>query len=310
MKVFAFILIVVALAGADAGRRDKRTFGSIFQFFGFKLVPLTESEMKGTFSEKYQYPAQTPRNPKFMRLQTVMPEMMLENLMKTASIESVSASSRMIFPSSSEMPIIFSEPSTMTTTEKPTTVDMPSVPMRIVVPDMFTIFKDDPSTENPAMESIKSSAEPVTESMEPSTTQAPSTTTETIPTETTEITSNNLMQRFTSVNELNQPFEMSAFETLKPSVNLASLPLSSAPVQSFESPPEFETNDNFEFYRSNDVTSSFYSPDAFFSLGLFPQNLMPPQPFQIRSAEKRANGFSSATMNMNGQKFNYQTIHN
>lgn len=296
MKVFGLILLVAVAVGIDAGRRDKRTFGSIFQFFGFKLVPLTESEMRKVTSEKLQYPEPLLRNAKLTRLRTVMP--------KVEIIESTSVMPATTRATSSEAP--FSRtPSTAvstTTTETPTTA---AEPLRIILPDMITMFADfkQETSKQPAMEtSTQTSTEAVTEIL--STVQSSST--QAAPTESTEAVSNEITQEFTLQNEPNSPFS-AAVETFGPTGNIASLPLSLAPTHSFESPPVYQPNNNFEFFRSNDISSSFHSPDAFHSLGLFPQNLMPPRPFALQSTGNAASRFA---MSMDGQKFNYQTQHN
>lgn len=337
MKVFGLILVLAVLASGE--RRDKRTLGTIFQFFGFRLVPLTESEMKGSFSEKYQFPAQTARNPKFMRIQTVMP--IIEKLVESASASPTTQ--RLMFSTSSETPTTSRAISSTTTTQIPTTsTAIPTTnariisPLRIILPDFTPTFPDfslPTSSESPTQLFIKTSSESVTENMKMiSTTQAPLTVTEatissvasslpsvassSLPSSseilsTTETISNEINNQFSTSNEINQLFS-SPFETFQTSGNFASLPLSSSPVQSFESPPEFRANHDFEFYQSNDVSNSFFNPNSFNTFGIFPKNLMPPRPFALPSTNNDANRLSSssASMNMNGQKFNYLTFHN
>lgn len=297
MRVFGLILLVAVVIGADAGRRDKRTFGSIFQFFGFKLVPLTESEIRKVTSEKLQYPEPLIRNGKLMRLRTVMPK--VEEIIEATS--EMPATTR---TTSTEAPLTRTSSTTVstTTTETPT---IAAEPLRIILPDMITMFEDfkQETSKQPAMKTFtQTSTEAATEI--PSTVQSSST--QTLPTESTGTVSNEIAQEFTLQNEPNSPFS-AAVETFGPTGNIASLPLSLAPTHSFESPPVYQMNNNFEFFRSNDISSSFHSPDAFHSLGLFPQNLMPPRPFALQSSGNAASRFA---MNMDGQKFNYQTQHN
>lgn len=75
-----------------------------------------------------------------------------------------------------------------------------------------------------------------------------------------------------------------------------------------------QDSSNFEQFRSNDVTSSFFGRQAMQpNFGLFPQYFMPPRPFSYPQQEQQIdpNNFSSssASMNLNGQFFNYLTYH-
>lgn len=278
-NIFGLTLTVILCGNlSDAERREKRTLGTIFQFFGFKIVPLTESDKGGATAEKYQFPAQTQRNPKFIRIQTVMP---FVEMIETSTVAAQQPSSTT------------SSPLTTTTAEASTTsepteapIEMTSksfeenAPLRIILPDTMLSSSEVPS----------------------------STSTEAF-SEATEVSSTTVMNEMETTKQApSEPLD----EMQKLDADLLSIPLSLAPFQSFESlaPKRNRENENFELFKSNDVTSSFFGKP---SVGIFPQFLMPPRPFALPATQNAASRFStsrsSMNMNMNGQQFNYLTFH-
>jgi hypothetical protein len=254
-KKFAFILLLTFLTLSEGRKREKRTVGTILQYFGFKLVPLTESDRKGPPAEKYVYPEHTPRNPKFMRIQTMMP---LIEVFDDASVENETTSTTTTKKPTAKIEVITTNETTATST-----TPQKNTPLMIILPDSMMLA----STE------ILSSTTPET-----STTQASieKSETEIIPQDSSTELSNNIQL----------------------------LPLQSPPVPlSARITP---MNRNFEFFRSNDVTSAFFGDQNF---GFFPNILMKPRAFEVPSNINRLSS-SSTSMNMNGQQFNYLTYHN
>lgn len=162
--IFCAILLVVLCVSSDAAKREKRTLGRLLQYFGYKIVPVTGSERQGPQAERYQFPAETARNPKFNRIQTVMPFIAtLDTLPTTTQVPSTIMTTTEV-PTTTEAPTTTTERSTTTTekstttteattttaatttsseattTNAPTTKVMRSAPLRIVLPDDVEVF--------------------------------------------------------------------------------------------------------------------------------------------------------------------------
>lgn len=273
-EIYVFILIVALCASCDGKRRDKRTLGSILNFFGFQIVPLNAGLRKLPENEKYEFPAQNQRNPKFNRIQTIMPFEISEAT--SPPTETTSATTAQM--TSSEAPMI--ESSSF----------MNTAPLRII---MF-----DPSSEmtpsalpEAASESLKlvstTEAVPFEVSSEMPAPASPS------------------LEPLTN-EELPSPATTSSTDQ--------SMPMEKVPADEDIDTRFNQDSGNFEQFRSNDVTNSFFARQSMQpTFGLYPQYLMPPRPFaqSQQQIQHDPNSFSSssATMNMNGQYFNYLTYH-
>lgn len=325
MKVAVILVFILSLCHlSEAGRREKRTIGTILQYFGFKLVPLRESEVREPQVEKYQFPPQTPRNPKFMRIQTVMPFYETSETSLVAS--SVSSTTTFMTPTSSEIPQTTIETTTETSSDSPSSIAtllpfMKSASLRIFMQDIV-----EASTTNPVTEISSASQETLTFTEQTTVKHEPlriimqdidETPQASTPTQFTELSSQSVE---TEDEAENIPVELttkttpseSIEETSQPSDNFASLPLSSPAVmsQNYQQKPSGADNGGkYEFFRSNDVSNQFVFDEQAF--GSFPHFSMPPRPFSHPAAQMSQNHFStsSASMNMNGQNYNYLTYH-
>jgi hypothetical protein len=123
--IFALVLICALVASSDGNKRQKRTLGTILQFFGYRIVPLRGN---GNSVEKIQNPPPTVN-----RIQTVIP---------TEAAPSMAPETTS--PPSTESPA-------MTTTMLPSTTAAPateqSVNMRIIVMDPTTSSPDSGMSE-------------------------------------------------------------------------------------------------------------------------------------------------------------------
>lgn len=200
-KIFQFILVVALCALVDAKRRDKRTLGTIFQWFGYKLVPLSNGDKP---SDNYVYPAETKRNPKFNRIRTVMPQFeVIEEVEVTTEmpqatnripkrLNELKSTPAPISSTFSQIPWMFSEPPKIFT-EPPLIFKEPlsaskeplprinQKPLKISEPMM--IFKE--------LLMVPSVAPPTFSEPPSTTSESPTTTTEVLTT-TTEISSTTL----------------------------------------------------------------------------------------------------------------------
>lgn len=144
---FLFIAFFCNESHCSAKRREKRTLGTILQFFGYRIVPISpQNQVKEPEAGNLQ-PSQI--NP--MRIQTVMP---------TERVETTS-----IFPEAPTTSVVetFTPPSASTDSQFvpnfiPIKADMP---LRIIVNDMNSA-----STETPAVSEIMSAVSETTPAMQ------------------------------------------------------------------------------------------------------------------------------------------------
>lgn len=164
------IFVLIALVGlCDASSRQKRTLGTILNFFGYKLVPLHGSAGREALAdapvEKYEYPPETPRNPKFMRIQTVMPFRVVEPTPKpTFDFDVRQASTtedqpeppifKMIVKETPQAALEDVQPTEASTTEaampsteatmRPMEASSTSAPLKIILEDMIASTSEQP----------------------------------------------------------------------------------------------------------------------------------------------------------------------
>lgn len=184
-----FLLIVVFIGLSEAKSRPKRTLGTILNFFGYKLVPVhggqgsTES-LADIPAEKYEYQPETPRNPKFMRIQTVMPFRVVEVTSKPSFAfdvrQGVMTEEQTEPPTTSEVPmentsatLVDAPASEASPTQaprpqtdapmaqnEPTMMPMeaatPTAPLKIILEDMETPTSQQPQPAAPEMEQMSS----------------------------------------------------------------------------------------------------------------------------------------------------------
>lgn len=339
-EIFALVLIASMCASSNGNKREKRTLGSILQFFGLKLVPLQENVNKLPEPEKFklfqeQYAAhesQTQRTPRLNRIQTVMPFVEFGENISNENAESVTMTE--VTDQTSEALPTTTESSFMIMTSGQVS-DEPEMtndgsPLRIVL-------EDSPSTEpSPSAEVSGDSAqeEPTTEINELDT-STPAFTEETSNTQKADIqeeTSTETSVETASENPSQNPSEVRFdFPTEVPQFR----PLPNYIDQN-------QLNNNFDFYRSNDVSNRFFNQQDFArTFGVHPQQLSPPRTFtrpafiqhpfyqhqprfdnpqylqpniyypQYQQQNQRANSRqSSSSMNINGKEhFNYLTYH-
>lgn len=285
--VVTFVLIVACVSRGDGKRRQKRTLGTLLQFFGYRLVPL--NEQPSMQSDKLRSPsmAQNQRMPKRNRIQTVMPY--IEMIEMTTQVSETMISPSVVPSAMTEMP------STGDAAEA-TTVNVSSQPLRIILEDtthqpLRTIFED--------------------ESSDP--------TESTIAMSTTETT---LKEKNLRKDSPSSVMSARLEEEATPLPDIASLPLGTSNQQSLEPQPPYsdskyiksfvkidananqdnsvvsdtETNqdnidsvvvhpnsgqyDNYvEILRSDDVSSAYFDQQSFPVYGNFPSWSNPPQQF-------------------------------
>lgn len=277
MKVFKLFLLVILLslnAPTNSARREKRTLGTILQFFGYKLVPIQRGPAKETYTE-------TGRNPKYLRINTVIPSTATSTTSTTVTTQKQSSteSDDENFSTTTEMistTSVFPEDHLTTIFEEIVTE----------VASMRIISTDPPIT------TTENSSKLMNESNH--TTEASSTTeTETSPTETetsSQGPSNILPTKISFLNTNSNGHESTKF------------------------PPKFETfsrNPNFELFRSDDLTNYYFGHRGTEAPFYFPIRDFP-RPFTAPLRQQKFKRFSSssASINLNGNQFNYQTLHN
>ncbi|CRK86839.1 CLUMA_CG000667, isoform A [Clunio marinus] len=328
-RIFFLILITLSLCAlSGASKREKRTIGTILNFFGFKIVPLNEGEKSRGQTEKYQNSEAATKKPKALRLETVMPFLKgmninansVENVDKVQDlttklpikIDEISTSMNEKITSTTEtpkkmkeetftvsvLPKIYSDP-TAISREAPVAVSRQIVPMRIVVPDdMMMMKKDEKKNLIPTTtESFFKNFELISPNNE------------------------NKNENYESENQNELPKEGipcdHSYDEFKIDVRdsdtkISSLPLSNFPDQSYEhnSDDQLKDNDVFEFFRSNDETNKFFGDQSSFTI--YPPYFMtersyePPHPPPELDSRVSA---SSTSMYMNGRAYNYVTLH-
>lgn len=73
MKILNFIIILfiaIFITTVSAKKREKRTLNSLLRYFGYRVIPLSETE---NISEKHEIPSEKNLNPRFLRLRTILP---------------------------------------------------------------------------------------------------------------------------------------------------------------------------------------------------------------------------------------------
>lgn len=333
-----FVVIVLSVGLSDAKSRQKRTLGTILNFFGYKLVPLHGSGSKEALAdipvEKYEYPPETPRNPKFMRIQTVMPFRVVEPTPRPTfefDVRQQAATTE----EQPEPPMMFDEPKETTsaaledvqpseaaTTEapmpqteatmRPMETSSPSAPLKIVLEDMVASTSEQPQPAAPEMEQM-----PATEAnmVEPQTDNS--------------IIQQELPMRFKPNEEPNGNNFVQNSQFQPQDVNSLS-----HDHQFHQFPPQFpsfnQPNPNFEIFKSQDLSDSFIGQPNHFGSSFQPQfvqqpHFIAPQPFtnfhdqsafpsnvySQFSPVKGGNRFSTSrtAMNMNGRAYDYMTHH-
>lgn len=292
IKFLTVVVIIIAFATCgESRRREKRTLGTILQFFGYRLVPIMDNmeqpniAMSSAMSEKLRSSSmnENQRIPIINRIQTVMP--FFEFFQTTTQ-----ASARV-----NEMTTATREASIATTSNEPTTeattVKVSSALLRIIMEEISS----DPTEATTAL---------------PSTTSVP-------PSSTTEKTTSN-MERLPIGNSSERSARL---EESTPLPNIASLPLDSSNTPKFErqmlDPPPVrsfvrvdaeanqrrinainsETNQinsnslasdqiaeqnrkNVEILKSDDVSNSFFDQPTFPVYESFPPYIQA-QPFSL-----------------------------
>lgn len=340
-EIFALVLIAAVCASSDGQKREKRTLGSIFQFFGFKLVPLNENVNKLPSPEKYEFLAQTSqteRTPKRLnRIQTVMPAVVSEenSSSEDATTQSV-ATTEAILEASSESPLA-TESSSMTgdqASDEPAMTLNDGEPLRIVL-------EDSPSTESsPSKASDSDSPSKMEEASEESTTEMNQSDSSTAATAEDNLNAN--IQEEASTEATLDTSSESPPET--PSEVRFDYPTDVPPFKPLPNYIDQNQLNNFELYRSNDVTNRFFNHQDFpRTFEVHPQQILPrpftrpeiiqhpfyqqpqfqhprylhpnvnyPQ-YQQQYHPQRTNSrhsTSSTAMNINGKEhFNYLTYH-
>lgn len=213
---------------SEANHREKRTLGTLLNFFGFRLVPLRSNDIR---PERFSFPAQTPPNPKVnMRMKTVMP---------------------------STTPPPTTMPPPTTTTPAPTTPPPPPPPpsMAPSMPpmDMSRILNEmilAGATGSPA----PAMGAQTSQFMELSTTERAFSEQFERTGQFTEEDLARLRASFSNEQQSQQLVEQSS----QPSFDQSS-------QQSFEfrSTPETRDSGEFEFVRSNDQTNSYFGQQTF-----------------------------------------------
>ena len=303
------------MGSCEGKTRQKRTLGTVLQFFGYKLVPIAPpaiNEQTEPFAEKLKSPEEFQRNPKFMRLQTVMP---FEEISETtmATMETPFKSNKFGSPVRRQTPAPMAETSTteapieeflitateselLTANEASTT----NLPLRIILEDQKSFNEPPPMLS----ETSQQPPQPLKEEN-----QIADTTTESF-------LINAEVSSTESSDEQDEPNQHQNFETplnLRPD-DVNSLSFDSR-LNSYD--PHFSSfdlpNKNFEIIRSNDVSHQYFGHQAFPSFGRFPQqHFTQPQPFSAHQESPQfSNHYSTSrtAMNLNGQQFDYLTYH-
>lgn len=227
VKFLTTVLIIVACATlANSKRRQKRTLGTILQFFGYRIVPIMENKEQQSLSisERIRSPIMNrnqripTRIPEINRIQTVMP--FVEIIETTTQVSKMTTSS-------SKMPV---EPTSTEAPTEGTTVNVSSGPLRIIMEEMSS----DPTEASSVM-----------------------------PSSTTENNSNEklrLVNSSATSGRLEDSTMSARLELSTPLPNIAALPLDSSNVKSFER-PQLDSLNVQSFQRQTLDSSNVESPE-------------------------------------------------
>jgi hypothetical protein len=353
-NTLSVILIVSFCVAGNSLKRERRTVGTLLQFFGLKLVPLTESDKANAEKQsmQLQYPGQANRNPKLIKLSTVMPSTRAE--FETLDLEDSSLESEKM--SSKFAPLTSSEG----TTQMPTTTTQQSSPFMIVLPNIPT-SSEKPTTTSTEEPTLNFNFPSTSESVQMEITTKMSSPEEDIDPRINEDDdvfdplplgistfgqsvdneiNGKLIERESS--EIKMPLEDTkllsedikipneVLKTLSEDIKIPSEVMQKEEptldqrfssehqqYQNLQNIPMQKSHQNFEIYRSKDVTNTYFGQQSFPSAHeVFPQHLQPPAPFMNHKSQNShavyrypAPGSSTASMNINGQLINYMTYH-
>lgn len=83
VKILIIFSIAIFITNINANKREKRTINNLLRYFGYRVIPLTDTE---NVSAKFENPQETNPNPRLLRLRTILPSILIEwTTAKTAS---------------------------------------------------------------------------------------------------------------------------------------------------------------------------------------------------------------------------------